>query len=104
MNWKLMAVAMLGLAIGLLAAPFEHRTVLASVAPTNAHFQMQDATVDEPNGEGQDTPRHEVFLLDTESGKVWKFQGLAWGQNKDGTARVFAPPEFIDVAVVEPGK
>ena len=104
MNWKWMAAAMLGLAIGLLVAPFEHRTVLASVAPANAHFQMQDATVDEPNGEGQDAPRHEVFLLDTESGKVWKFQGLAWGRDKDGTTKVFAAPEFNSVPVVESGK
>lgn len=98
-----MVAAIFGLVLGLLIAPFEHKTVLASIAPANAHFQMQSATVDEPNGEGQDVPRHEVFLMDTESGKVWKFQGLAWGKDKDGTAKVFSPPVFTSIAV-ESGK
>ena len=102
MNWKWMVAAILGLAIGLSVAPFEHKAVLASVAPLNAHFQMQDATVEEPNGEGQDVPRHEVFLLDTESGKVWKFQGLAWGKDRDGTTKVFSPPAFVSIAVESP--
>ncbi len=102
MNWKWIAAMVLGLAIGLSVGHFGHSTVLASVAPANAHFQMQDATVDESNGEGQDAPRHEVFLLDTESGKVWKFQGLAWGRDKDGTVKMFAPPTFTSIAVESP--
>lgn len=103
MNWKWMIAAVLGLVIGLLVAPFEHKTVSASAAPVNAHFQMQDATVDEPNGEGQDAPRREVFLLDTESGRVWKFQGLAYGKDKDGITKIFSEPKFFSV-VVESGK
>jgi len=99
MNWKWTAAAVLGLAIGLSVAPFEHNTVSASVAPTNAHFQMQSATVDEPNGEGQDVPTHEVFLLDTESGKVWKFQGLVWSHDKDGSVKTIREPTFLTVAV-----
>ena len=103
MNWKWMVAAMLGLAIGLLVAPFEHRTVLASTVPANAHFQMQDAMVDEPNGTGQDVPTHEVFLLNTDSGKVWKFQALVWNPNKDGSVKVIRDPIFLTVAV-ESGK
>lgn len=99
MNWKWTAAAAFGLVVGILVAPFEHKTVLASVAPINPHFQMQDATVDEPNGEGQDAPRREVFLLDTESGRVWKFQGLAYGRDKDGAMKVFSTPSFVNIAV-----
>jgi hypothetical protein len=102
MNWKLIATGICGLLIGSLIAPFEHKAVIASTAPTSTHFQMQDATVDEPNGEGQDVPRHEVFLLDTESGKVWKFQGLAWGKDKDGTAKLFSEPRFIAIGIDAP--
>jgi hypothetical protein len=101
-NWKFMAVAIFGLLLGLSIAPFEHRTVFASTAPANTRFQMQDATVDEQNGEGQDVPTHEVFLLDTESGTVWKFQGLVWGREKDGSTKVFSEPRFIAVAVDPP--
>ncbi len=102
MNWKFMIAGVFGLLAGLSIAPFEHRAVIASVAPTNAHFQMQDATVDEPNGQGQDAPTREVFLLDTESGKVWKFQGLVWGKDKDGTTKVFSEPRFIAIGVEAP--
>lgn len=103
MNWKAIIAAVVGFGLGLSIAPFAHRTVSASVAPANAHFQIQDATVDESNGEGQDVPAHEVFLLDTESGKVWKFQGLEWGKDKDGAAKLFREPIFLTVAV-ESGK
>ncbi len=103
MNWKWMVAVMFGLALGIVIAPFEHKTVLASAVPVNAHFQMQDATVDEPNGLGQDTPVHEVFLLDTESGSVWKFQGIVWVHDKDGQDKMFSEPKFIRIAV-EPKK
>jgi hypothetical protein len=41
--------------------------------------------------------------LDTETGKVWKFQGLAWGKDKDGATKVFSEPKFFPVSV-ESGK
>jgi hypothetical protein len=102
MNWKFMTAVTLGLLLGLLVAPFEHKAVSASAAPANAHFQMQDATVDESNGQGQDVPTHEVFLLDTQSGQVWKFQGLFWGRDKDGATKVFRQPTFLTVTVESP--
>jgi hypothetical protein len=102
MNWKFMVVGIFGLLAGLSIAPFEHRAVIASAAPIDAHFQILDATADEPNGQGEDVPTHEVFLLDTQSGKVWKFQGLVWGKDKDGTTKVFSEPRFIAVGVDAP--
>jgi len=102
MNRKWIVIAAFGVLIGLAIGPFEHRTVSASVAPANARFQLQDAIAEEPNGEGQDVPTHEVFLLDTESGKVWKFQGLVWGKDKDGQTKVFSEPRFIAVGVDAP--
>jgi hypothetical protein len=103
MNWKWVAAAIVGLAIGLSIASFERRTVFASTAPADAHFQMQAATVDEPDGAGGVAPVHEVFLLDTESGRVWKFQGLVWTHDKDGSSKMFSEPKFFTVAV-ESGK
>lgn len=99
MNWKLLVASVFGLLAGLSIAPFEHRTVVASTAPTNAHFQMQDAIAEESNGEGQDVPTHEVFLLDTESGNVWKFQGMVWNRDKDGHSKIFTEPTFISIPV-----
>jgi hypothetical protein len=103
MNWKFMIACTFGLLVGLSIAPFEHRAVIASAAaPTDARFLIQNATADEPNGQGEDVPTHEVFLLDTQSGKVWKFQGLVWGKDKDGTMKVFSEPRFIAIDVDAP--
>jgi hypothetical protein len=103
MNWKWVAAAIVGLAVGLSIAPFERKTVFASTALADSHFQMQTATVDESDGAGGVTPVHEVFLLDTESGKVWKFQGLVWTHDKDGPSKLLSEPKFFSVAV-ESGK
>src|ERR1039458_2757098 len=100
MNWKWMVPAVAGTLAGMLLAPFAHKTVSASVAPVNAHFQIQDATVDESNGQGQDVPAHEVFLLDTESGSVWNFQGLVWAHGPDGKTQLLAEPAFHKVPVL----
>ncbi len=61
MNWKWMVSAAAGTLAGMLFAPFAHKTVSAAVAPVSAHFQIQDATVDEPNGQGQKSPRTKSF-------------------------------------------
>jgi hypothetical protein len=103
MNWKWMVAGVIGVLLGLSIAPLQRRSVLASVAPTGAHFQMHDAMVDESNGEGQNIPTHEIFLLDTESGKVWKFQGMVWSKDKNGPGKIFREPTFVTVAV-ESGK
>ena len=99
---KLILAAVAGLAAGVSIAPFEHKTVLASTTRANAHFQMLEATVDESNAEGQDIPSHEVFLLDTEGGTVWRFQGLQIGRDKDGTTGILAEPVFLPITVQQP--
>jgi hypothetical protein len=100
MNWKWMVPAVAGTFAGMLFAPFAQKTVSASVAPVSAHFQIQDATVDEPNGQGQNVPAHEVFLLDTESGTVWQFQGLVWARGANGNDTILAEPSFHKVPVL----
>ncbi|SPE27626.1 exported hypothetical protein [Candidatus Sulfotelmatomonas gaucii] len=99
MNWKWVLVGILGVLLGLLIAPFEHKRVLASAAPVSTHFQIQAATVDESDGQGQRVPSHEVFLLDTESGEVWQFQGPVTAFNQTKGEAAFIPPKFFRVAV-----
>ncbi len=98
MNWKWIIAVALGMALGLTIAPFESRTVSASTAPVNAHFQIQDATVNEPGANGEELVIHEVFLLDTEGGRVWKFKPLQIAHQADGSTQAF-PEEFVSVPV-----
>lgn len=102
MNWKWIIIAAFGMALGLSIAPFENRTVSASIAPVNAHYQIQDATVNEPGANGEELVIHEVFLLDTEGGRVWKFKPLLLTHQPDGST-LAEPEEFVSVPV-EAGK
>lgn len=99
MNWKWVIVGALGVFLGLLIAPFEHKTVLASPAPVSAHFEIQSATVDESNHEGGTIPVHEVFMLNTETGEVWQFQGPVTAFNQAKGESAFIPPKFSRIAV-----
>lgn len=100
MNWKWVIAGVFGVLLGLSIAPFEHKTILASAPPANAHFQMQDATVDESNGEGQVVLVHDVFLLDTESGNVWMYQSAHWRVKEDGSGKVLQGPVFSSIPVL----
>jgi len=102
MNWKWIIIAALGVSLGLSIAPFENRTVSASTVPANAHFQIQDATVNEPGANGEEIVIHEVFLLDTDSGRIWKFKPLLLAHQADGSTQAF-PEEFVSVPI-ETGK
>ena len=97
MKLSYVAVGACSLVVGLLLSPLEKKTVLA--ASESSHFQLHDATIDESDGATGTTPTHEIFLLNTESGQVWKFQALQWGRDKDGTGRIFSKPTFIPVSV-----
>ena len=99
MNWKWIIAAVFGVAIGLSIAPFEHKTVLASVAPANAHFQLQSATVDESDSEGQPGTFHDVFLLDTETGNVWEYEGTNYIRDQNKKVETIVPPGFFPVRV-----
>jgi len=79
--------------------PGDKTVMAASPDLSGGHFQLQAAIVDEPTGDGTVAPVHEVFLIDTETGKVWKYQPLQWGKNKDGSGRVFAEPFFDPIQV-----
>ena len=97
MKLSYLTVGACSLVIGMLFSPLERKTVLA--APESPHFQLHDATIDESDGEAGTVPTHEVFLLNTESGEVWKFQSLQWGKNKDGSLRLFSEPRFFPIPV-----
>jgi hypothetical protein len=77
----------------------DNAVLAASPDPANGHFQLQAVIVDEPNGEGVVAPVHEVFLVDTDTGKVWKYQPLQWAKNKDGSSRILNPDFFVPVQV-----
>jgi hypothetical protein len=96
-KFNYLAVGTCCLVVGLLVSPFERKTIFA--APETSHFQLHDATVDESDGGTGTISTHEVFLLNTESGEVWKFQGLQWGKDKDGAGRIFSEPRFFPVPV-----
>lgn len=77
----------------------DNAVLAASPDLANGHFQLQAVMVDEPNGEGIVAPAHEVFLVDTDTGKVWKYQPLQWAKNKDGSYKILNPDLFVPVQV-----
>ena len=108
MNWKLILSVTAALLLGLTLSPFEHGKVSAAVtAPYSTHFQLLSATVDEipANGTGPTlpfgptntvAPYHELFLLDTESGKVWEYAPGATVTKPDGSKHYY-PSMFIPI-------
>lgn len=59
--------------------------------PTHqGRFQVIPAVVDAGAGQGEGTT-HELFLIDTQSGRVWRFQ--AEGTGKDSTGKIIEVPE-----------
>ena len=100
-NYLVIAVA--GLIMGLLIAPFERKTVLAAPAvAASSHFQLQSATVDVAETGQTRVPAHELFLLDSENGKVWQYQGLVTATGPDGSTQLLTEPHFFSVSVDKP--
>jgi hypothetical protein len=92
MNWKWMMAGVLGVLLGLSISPFEKRIVMASTPPANARFQIEGVTDEQPDLAGQTITRttyHTVFLLDTESGHVWRFERLVGSTDKNGSTMGF---------------
>lgn len=108
MNWRLIIVAAIGLLLGMALSPFEHGKVSAAVtAPSGAHFQLLSATVDEaaanqngtgfPFGQtGRMFPYHELFLLDTQNGKVWEYASGTTVTEANGS-KVYSPSTFVPI-------
>ena len=85
--------------------PGDSPVLAASPDLASGHFQMMAAVVDELNGEGTSIPTHEVFLLDTNTGKVWKFQGTVWtSSNQNGKGKIFMPEMFVSIPVNKPAQ
>jgi hypothetical protein len=97
MNRKWIVAAALGIVLGIAVAPFTHRAVLA--APASGHLQIEAVTVDESNGNGGRTPTHEVFRVDSDTGRVWQFQGPATVFDKTKGEAQFLGQKFAPVAV-----
>jgi outer membrane protein assembly factor BamB len=74
------------------------KTVFAA-SPDLIHgnFQLQSVVVDD----GKGNPVHKLFLLDTETGKVWRYQPVVVNANADGTVTTLFPESFVPVSVVQ---
>lgn len=102
LDWRLTLAAVVGLSVGLSFSLLGHRKVLAAATPTTAHFQLLTAVVDEqPSGSDRLVPYNRVFLLDSESGTVWKYQGGLAITVSDGSKQ-YVPASFAPVTVESP--
>jgi hypothetical protein len=97
MNWK--AIIITAILAGLAGSLYTHNPVHASTEPVR--FQIQPAIADEANSLGEAVPYHEVFMIDTESGKVWQFQPAVYQKNPDGSPKLFLPSSFVPVTVAQ---
>ncbi len=72
MRW-MFAAATTGLLFTIAPAQ-QKRTVAPAAPPSNQRFQLFSAQVEYKQDNGNDLPEHEVFLLDSQSGRVWRYQ------------------------------
>ncbi len=79
------------LAIAIFSAQSQHVPSANPIPDTIGRYQMTATTLD--NGEKT------VFLLDTATGKVWKYQNGFTSTETGGTTPVFNPPRFISIPV-----
>lgn len=85
MNAKVLLAVAVGTLVGLLVAPRASRTVQAAV-PIDTRFQMYSATIS--NTGGLD---HEEFLLDTQTGQIWRYNPTVVPSNGLVEPEVFVP-------------
>jgi hypothetical protein len=68
-----------------------------SEEPTHSgRYQAIPAVVDAGTGTGGETT-HELFLVDTQSGRVWRFQAEGIGKDSNGKAIEVAPEGFFPI-------
>ncbi len=103
MNWRLILAVTIGLLLGLAFSPIGHRkVVLAAATPSTTHFQLLTSVVDEqPSGSDRLVPYNRVFLLDSESGVVWKYQSGMTVTATNGTKQ-YVPSSFVPITVESP--
>jgi outer membrane protein assembly factor BamB len=71
----------------------------SSPDPINGHFQLQSVIVDQPVAAGGTVAAHDLFLVDTDTGRVWRYQPVNITRNSDGTFKGTIPDAFIPVPV-----
>ena|ERR1700722_15623511 len=94
-KWPLIAFSSLFL---MSLAPAQQRP---AVVPTqNQRFQLLGAEVTEQAADGvDDVVVHEVFMLDSQTGRVWKFHSslVLNGNGKNGPG--FIPEKLVEVPI-----
>ena len=80
-------------AVGQQSTPTASRSGLSQ-----ARFQLMSAEVDAGVGMGGDVT-HEVFLIDTQTGKVWRFQPAGMSKEKQGNTGEI-PQLFVPVNIM----
>ena len=99
MNWKLLVAVAVGMLIGLMASPRLSRTVKADALPSR--FQVASATFDQENSAGLEVISHEAFLVDGDTGRVWRYQPTTVGETSPGHS-VLTLEKFISVGIEDP--
>jgi hypothetical protein len=95
MNWPLM-VATTGLLLTI--APAQKKVIAATALPSNQRFQLFSAQVEYRQDNGTDLPEHEVFLLDSQTGRVWRYQSNATMETQPGKNQDI-PEHFLSVDI-----
>jgi hypothetical protein len=77
--------------------PGDKTVLAASPDLANGHFQLQAVIVDDSTN----TPVHRLFLVDTDTGKVWRYQPVFTQADANGAPKVIAAESFVPVPVVQ---
>ncbi|SRR6266852_9611023 len=96
MKNKWIAVAVL-VAV-LVVAAFAQTAQRSSIA-SSQRYQLLSAQVEEQTVDGTDVPAHVVFLLDTQSGKVFRYQDARLLKGKEGEKPMAIHEKFYPVEI-----
>ena len=95
-----LAVALVVLVLGLASSAQRVETVPAATG----RYQLVSAQVfyqDSSSAQGGELPGPGLFLLDSQTGRVWSYQELTILKNKEGKITGTNPEQFYPVNVVE---
>ncbi len=95
-----LSLVALTVCVGGLSTQAQQSHVASASTKSQGQYQLVPVALDAGVGMGGGTT-NELFLIDTQSGKVWRYQVGGVGKKPDGT-REEIPELFWPVGIVEP--
>jgi hypothetical protein len=96
MNRKWIWVAVCAVSLISMAPAQQHSALSSSTSAAGGRFQIVSLEADEPTPNSGSVVYHEVFLLDTQTGKLWHYSPAVSHKTEDGKV-FFFPEKLVEV-------